>query len=217
MHKLSAKEIWKDAWSSPYIRRRLILISVLTPIFFWALPHFFNYIETRNGVRLNDWLLAQIPPHNVSGAIFVLIWGMIGLTLYRSVRSPSIFITYCFTLAMVTVARVLCIFLVPLSPPAGLIPLSDPLTGIFYGGAPITKDLFFSGHIAMLSVIYFSLKRKTDKLIGLLAVIALAILLAVQHIHYTIDILTAPVVVYMLYLVTRAFIFKDENGHEEKV
>jgi hypothetical protein len=209
MSQPSAKEIWKEAWSSPAMRSRLILIFIMLPIFFTALPHFFNYIETRNGVRLNDWVLAQIPPHNVSGLIFVVIWGMIILTLYRSVRSPTIFITYCLTLAQVTVARTICIFLVPLSPPKGLIPLIDPLTGLFYGGAPVTKDLFFSGHIAMLAIIFFSLKKRNDKIIGLAAVIILAILLAIQHIHYTVDILTAPLIVYVFYRITCGVWFRE--------
>ena len=208
----SIKDVWKEAWESPVKRGQLIIITILIGAFGIGLPYFFNYIEKRNGIVLNDWVLAHIPAHNVSVLIFTVIWGMILLILYRSLYSPSIFITYCFTLALVTVARVICISLVPLEPPIGLISLSDPVTGIFYGESNITKDLFFSGHMATLSVIYFCLEKRTDKLIGLVAVIVLAISLAVQHIHYTIDILTAPVVVYMLYLVTRAFIFKDMNG-----
>jgi hypothetical protein len=205
----SAKDIWKKTWNSPGKRQRLIIIIVLIPVFFAALPYFFNYIEKRNGVLLHDWVLAKIPPHNVSVVIFAIIWSMILLTLYRSLYSPSIFITYCFTLALVTIARITCISLVPLTPPAGLIPLTDPISGIFYGEATITKDLFFSGHTATLATIFFCLERKTDKLIAFAAMIALAILLVIQHIHYTIDILTAPVVVYVLYRVTCRFLFKE--------
>src|SRR6185437_12239011 len=199
---MSIKEIWKKTWSVPAKRKQLIAIAVLIPVFFSALPFFFNYVEKRRGVMLNDLILAQIPPHNVSVLIFAFIWGMIILMLYRALFNPSIFITYCVALAFVTTARVICIALVPLAPPAGLIPLSDPLTGIFYGEASITKDLFFSGHTALLTLVYLCLERKTDKLLALVSVISVAILLAVQHIHYSIDILAAPVIVFVLHRFT---------------
>jgi hypothetical protein len=211
MPNTSIKEAWKKAWGLPVTRWRLITIVILIPVFLFTLPYFFNYIEKRNGVVLNDWLLAQIPPHNVSIIIFSIIWGMILLILYRSLREPSILITYCFTLAFVTVARVTCISLVPLSPPIGFIPLTDPLSGVFYGEANITHDLFFSGHTATLMTIFLCLKGKTDRLIGLLAVVAIGILLVVQHIHYTIDILAAPVIVYMIYSLTNRFFFKKKR------
>jgi hypothetical protein len=131
---------------------------------------------------------------------------MIFLILYRSLYSPSIFITYCFTLAVVTIARVTCITLVPLEPPAGLIRLTDPLTGIFYGNTQIVKDLFFSGHIATLSIIFFSLERKTDKWICAIGTFILAILLLIQHIHYTIDVLASPLITYLGYLAVRGFL-----------
>jgi hypothetical protein len=210
MPEPSIKDVWKEAWDSPVKRRQLIIVVLFITISGIALPYFFNYIEKRNGIVLNDWVLAQIPSYNVSVLIFAVIWGMILLVLYRSLYKPSIFIIYAYTLALVTVARVICISLVPLAPPVGLIRLSDPLSGIFYGEASITKDLFFSGHMATLSVIFFCLEKKTDKLIGLFAVIILAILLVIQHIHYTIDILAAPVIVYAVYSITSRFILLKE-------
>jgi hypothetical protein len=114
-------------------------------------------------------------------------------------------------LAFVTVARVTCIALVPLSPPIGFIPLTDPLSGAFYGEANITKDLFFSGHTATLMTIFLCLRGKIDRLIGLLAVVTIAILLLIQHIHYTIDILAAPVIVYLVYSLTKRFFFKNKR------
>jgi len=177
----------------------------------FILPVFFGYIEKRKGVLLDDWVLDQIPPHNVSVLIFSIIWGMILFALIRAIYNPSIYITYCWSLIFVVIARFICITLVPLDPPAGLIPLTDPLTGIFYGHAVITKDLFFSGHTAILTLIVLCLKRKTDKLIGSLAVILVAFLLLVQHIHYTIDILAAPVIVYAIYHATIHFLYKTKS------
>ena len=124
------------------------------------------------------------------------------LIIYRAVYNPQIYINYCWTLVLVCIVRIITISLIPLDPPAGLITLTDPLTGIFYGESLITKDLFFSGHTATLTLIFLCLEKRSDKLLGFLAIIVVAVLLLVQHIHYTMDILAAPVFVYACYRLT---------------
>jgi PAP2 superfamily C-terminal len=203
---------WKDTWGSPYKRRQIIFGSVIMLLIVFMLPLFFNHIEKRKGTLLNDWLLAQIPPHNVSVLIFAVIWGMILLILYRAIYHPSIYINYCWALILVSLARLTCISLVPLSPPQGLIPLTDPITGIFYGESNITKDLFFSGHVATLTLIFLCLEIKSDKIIAFFAIIVVAVLLEVQHIHYSIDILAAPVITYLCFLVTRYFLHTKQRA-----
>ncbi|MDF2433986.1 MAG: hypothetical protein JWP44_3617, partial [Mucilaginibacter sp.] len=86
---------------------------------------------------------------------------------------------------------------------------TDPLTGVFYGEANITKDLFFSGHTATLTLIMLCLEKRTDKIIAFFAVVTVAVLLLVQHIHYSIDILAAPVITYLCYCFIRYFL-KDK-------
>lgn len=196
---LSIKESWKQAINSTPNRMKLIIGSLLLFTILVMMPQFFNKIEKRNGVVLHDWVLAQIPPHNVSVAIFIIIWGMGLIILYRALYKPQIYILYVWALIVVSLVRMATISFVALNPPIGLIPLTDPLTGIFYGESMITKDLFFSGHIATLTLIYLCLDKRQDKIIGLCAIIVVACLLAVQHIHYTIDILASPIVTYTCY------------------
>ena len=160
------------------------------------MPPFFNLIQKRSGPVLNDWVLAAIAPHNVSVAIFTVIWGVGFYALWRAIEKPTIYIVYLWTFIFVTILRMLAISFIPLDPPKGLIVLTDPLTGIFYGQSTITKDLFFSGHTSILFMIFLCLERKTDKMIGLAATIIVACLLLVQHVHYTIDIIAAPIIIY---------------------
>ena len=181
----------------------MIIGTVIMAAIIYILPLFFAHIQKRKGAVLNDWLLARIPPHNVSVFIFAIIWGMALLILIRAINSPSIYITYCWTLIFVCLVRFVTLSVVALDPPAGMVPLVDPLNSALYRNAAITKDLFFSGHTATMVQIWLCLQKRTDKMIALIAAFAVACLLLVQHIHYTIDVLAAPVVVYPCYRLSR--------------
>jgi hypothetical protein len=196
---LILKRNWRQTWNSSLQRAQMILGSVLILIIISILPTFFNLIEKRNGTVLNDQILAAIPTHNVSWAIFTILWSMGLYALFRAIQKPSIYITYVWGLIFVLIVRVLTISLIPLNPPAGLIVLNDPITGLFYGESTITKDLFFSGHTSTLYLIFLCLEKKRDKILAFIATISVAFLLIVQHVHYTIDIIAAPLIVYPLY------------------
>ncbi len=92
------------------------------------------------------------------------------------------------------------IYLVALDPPDGLIKLIDPLTSLTYGGRGIfmTKDLFFSGHTSNLFMFYLCLQKRRDKLFVLLGCIIVAVLVLVQHVHYSIDVIAAFIITWFL-------------------
>ncbi|HWZ03405.1 MAG TPA: phosphatase PAP2-related protein [Mucilaginibacter sp.] len=199
----SPKDNWKATWNSRSKRYQMIIGTVTMLAIVFTLPHFFGYIQKRKGAVLNDWLLARLPPHNVSVFIFGLIWGMALLIIIRTIKNPSIYITFCWTYIFIYIVRFVTLSLVALDPPQGMILLVDPINSAFYHNAVITKDLFFSGHTATMVTIFLCLEKRTDKIIALIAAFAVACLLLVQHVHYTIDVLAAPVVVYTCYRLTR--------------
>ena len=195
-------------WNSRYKRHQMIICTVIILGIVFILPVFFGYIQKRKGAVLNDWLLAHIPPHNVSVLIFSLIWGMVLLIVIRTIKSPSIYISFCWTFIFIYIVRFVTLSVVALDPPPGMVSLVDPLSSVFFGTAAITKDLFFSGHTATMVLIFLCLERRTDRIIALIAAFAVACLLLVQHVHYTIDVLAAPVVVYPCYRLTRYLFYK---------
>ena len=103
----------------------------------------------------------------------------------------------------------LTISLFPLDPPPGLIHIKDPITSLCYGGSQVfmTKDLFFSGHTANLFVIYLVLHKKRDRQFALIAAITVAILVLVQHVHYTIDVIAAIIIPYCLFRLAKRLTF----------
>lgn len=205
----TVKNIWKETWGLAYRRQQIVIGTIIMMSVVFTMPLFFGHIEKREGTLIKDPVLAAIPPHDVSVFIFAIIWGMILLCAIRAAYRPSIYITYCWALIPITLLRFICISIVPLEPPIGLQPLIDPLTAVFYGHAAIIKDLFFSGHIATLTLIFLCLEKRNDKIIGFIATVIVAFLLLVQHIHYTIDILAAPGIVFICYRITRRFLEKE--------
>lgn len=190
---------WQTAWQSPVFRWKFILGVIAVVTLLLAFPYFFQTIEQHSGPVLNDWVLNQLPPHDVSIPIFLVIWATALLLLIRARRSPAIFMMFVYGYIIVSLSRMLSINLVPLNPPVGLIPLIDPISNTFYGKSYITKDLFYSGHTSSIFLMFLCLRRWCDRLFALLGSLLVGGLLLVQHVHYTIDVLGAFVFTYPLY------------------
>lgn len=209
---LSQNPSWAKAWKIPSFKRKLWIGLVILAAIFTALPFFFQFIETRNGYFFADLVLQWLPAHNMSFAVFFLIWSCCLILIIRIYRDPMILLVTLWAYNGVTLLRMACIGLISLNPPSGLIPLADPITNQFYGAHYITHDLFFSGHTTTVFLIFLSLKKKTDRLYALLSSIILGFLLLVQHVHYTIDVLAAPIFTYAVFRLTLLFTKKEKEA-----
>lgn len=194
---------WSAAWQTTHLRRAIKIGVVVFVGLLLSWGPFCQYIETRRGTVLNDWLLNRLPAHDVSLPIFLIIWSVGGLTIWRLLRDADLFSRLIWAYTLIFISRMLTITLVPLDPPRGLIELADPLSNVFYGsGAPfITKDLFYSGHTSILVLMALCLKNSSEKRLAMLGAAAVGGLLLVQHVHYTIDVLAAPFFSFAAYLV----------------
>lgn len=203
---LRVKKNWTKAWQLPSFRRKFITgLLVLTAILIYF-PFFFNSIENRNGRVIPDFILDWISPRDVSIPVFLLIWASGLLLIFRVSKDPGLMLLVLWGYNMVTLLRMSCIGLISLDPPPGLIPLADPLTNLFYGSRYITHDLFFSGHTATVCLICYCLKGRAEKYFTGIATGAIGMLLLVQHVHYTVDVLAAPLLTYIAYRCARLFV-----------
>jgi hypothetical protein len=201
---VSQKEsAWRLALSQSHFRKKAVLGLVLNILVLILFPFFFQHIEKRDGIQLRDIILDNIPAVNVSVFIFIIIWSTALLTLIRAIQQPEIFITFLFSFFILSLCRMAAISLVPLNAPQGLIPLVDPLSNTFYGGSFVTKDLFYSGHVSTQFLIFLCLKKKRDKNLTVISTISIAILVLLQHVHYTIDVLAAPLFAYFCFILGR--------------
>ncbi|NQV76513.1 MAG: phosphatase PAP2 family protein [Bacteroidetes bacterium] len=192
--------VWKINWQSSDYRKKLIIGLILISFILLSLPYFFQAIEKRNGISFNDYLLSWLPAYDLSIYIFTVIWSMTLFTLSRFKQDPNIFLTFLWGFILINLSRFVSIGLIPLNAPADLIPIHDPISNHFYGPKFITKDLFFSGHTAAMFLMFLCLKKRTDKILALLATIIIGISVLIQHVHYTIDVIMAPVITYFLWI-----------------
>ncbi len=193
---------WRNAWKYREFRIKAISsLAFFTVTAVFAKP-FFMYIESRNGSQLNDFLLDKIPPVNFSGTIFILIYFTMLVNILYLLKEPFSFIKYFQIYLIVISARLLCNFLFPLEPPLGIISLDDPLV---YGKESITKDLFFSGHVSTLFLLFMASKNIFLRCFNLLTTLLVAALILVQHVHYTIDVVAAPIVVWLVFFLVEKY------------
>lgn len=182
-----------DTLKDETFKIKLYIGIALLLMVFISFPFFFQYIELREGKVLNDLVLNQLSARDVSVPIFTIIWSMTILFFIRSVQSPGLFLTFMYGFILLSLSRFITIYLIPLNPPNELIPLVDPISNSFYGKSYVTKDLFYSGHTATQCLFFLCFRRKLDRLIALFCSIAIGFLVLVQHVHYTIDVIAAPV------------------------
>ena len=183
----------------------MISTLVILIIVILSLPSFFSYIEERKGAYLHDLILQHIPAADVSLFTFLIIWSTSGLVIVRCIQRPSFALLMLMSFTLLCLARMASITMVPLDPPDGLIKLNDPLTSLIYGGKDkfITKDLFFSGHTSNMFLMYLCLEKRSDKILALMASILVAILVLIQHVHYTIDVLFAFIFTYLVFRISK--------------
>jgi len=200
---------WTEAWQLKSFRNKTFVALALVAIILLLLPSFFAFIEKREGMVLQDFVLDAIPAKDVSIPTFVVIWSVVLLVFYRIYQSPRLFLVFAYGFILMCLARMLTISLLPLNPPAGIITLKDPIANIAYGGNGIfiTKDLFYSGHTGNMFLFFLCLQHKWDKIIALAASFIVGILVMVQHIHYSIDVIAAFIFTYFIYLGAKKLAF----------
>lgn len=155
---------------------------------------YFQWIQLREGIQWNDPLLNALPSLNVSYPIFGIIYLSVIYLLYRLLQDPKRFLWFAWAFNLETLFRFASIYFVALNPPMGLVDLHDPLAEIFIYGEnmAITKDLFFSGHTATMVFVCFFLPSPSERKVAIGLSLILVTLLLIQHVHYSLDVLAAP-------------------------
>ncbi|MDO7845115.1 phosphatase PAP2-related protein [Hymenobacter sp. M29] len=194
-------ERWPAAWARPGFRLRLGLVLLLLLGLLPVVPGFYHFIQARPGQRLADPLLALLPVHDVSVPTFALIYGAIAGTLVYLLPRPQRLLQALWAYYFLQLLRMLTLWLLPLEPPTTLVLLHDPVMDRIFEVTtqPIVRDLFFSGHTAtMVLLTLVGRGQRWRWVLGLMSV-AVGLLVLVQRVHYSYDVLAAPLFAWLAY------------------
>ncbi len=159
------------------------------------------FVEMRRGIHLEDKILQLFPPNDYSLPIFILLYSSIATVVVSHIHKPRVIMRLIEMHLLIAVTRQITILLIALEPPSGLIVLRDIfLENTFYpNSTPLTKDLFFSGHVASLWLYYLITKNPTLKLLHLAGVILMAFMILSMRVHYSYDVYGAILFTTILY------------------
>lgn len=205
---------WKIAIANSRFRNRFIISILILFIILTSFALFLAYMESRQGHAFYDPILHFLKPRDVSYFIFFTTYSAAIVALVYAFNSPYKFLHLIQMYSSLTLIRIATIFFVPLEPPIEHIALHDEfLTNSFYAGSQNLKDLFFSGHAATLFLFYFFTDHKFLKYVFLLAAITVSIGVLVQHVHYSYDVIAAPIFAYIAFKVITKF---SKHYHKEE-
>lgn len=175
--------------------------------------------ERRAAPRLPDLVLDHVPyvelvaRHNYH--LWVLLYVPIALLLWR--RDRAEFLRFLWLGGLVSLARAVCVPLTGLGPPHGAdvnvgasaetlwsawLAIVNPFTALTGDAAHValTKDLFFSGHVASTFLLWLACRRQ--RVLGVCALAAHLVVVAsvfFAHLHYTIDVVGAYAITFALW------------------
>jgi len=203
----TATQAWKGAMNNRQFRLQFIITLLVLSTFTFIFKHFFDYIESRTGTQLGDFLLDNIPAYNVSWGVFFILYSAIVIGMYTHRAHPKTVLIILQTYIIVTFVRMVTITLLPLEPPVGYLPLREPVVQFFTnGGKIISKDLFFSGHVSTVLSVYLGTHLPKTKSVLFVCVVAMCVLLLVQHVHYTVDVIAALPATWLVYKFCKKFL-----------
>lgn len=184
--------VWSEALQYKSFRIQLISSGILLLVCAVIAPTVFQYVQQRQGIAINDYLLNLLPATNLSFIIFIILYLHILTGVVALLHFPYLFLIALQGYVLVTILRFITILLVPLEPPQNIIVLTDPFVERFFYQQTITKDLFFSGHTSILVLLGLVAPSKGLSIFLFIGALSIGCLLLLQHAHYTIDVVAAP-------------------------
>ncbi len=194
-------EVWSQAWRSRSFRNQLVLSLLLLV---GAAMHQFHYLrvwQLRPGIQINDLILNLFTPLDFSVPIFILEYSTMLMVFIFVLTNPNRLVKGFQMFALIFFARTLSVYMVPLDAPGDMIPLNDPMASLLLhtNEVFVCKDLFFSGHVSAITLLMLITENKYLKAYGFMSAVVVSVLIMWQHVHYSSDVIVAPMVSYAAY------------------
>jgi len=180
---------------------KLLLVPGLFFVYSALTQNLGEYVEARKGILLHDVLLEWFPSFDFSVWVFLCLYGSLSLVVLTHLNDPKTIWRIIEMHFLIAVVRQVCILLIALEPPTGLIILRDVFleNTVYPRQSPLTKDLFFSGHVASVYLYYLVAKVRWVKKNMVISVIAMVFMILSMRVHYTYDVCGAFLFTFLLY------------------
>ncbi|MBK7689626.1 MAG: hypothetical protein IPK62_05930 [Bacteroidetes bacterium] len=192
---------WKAAFSDKLFAIKVLLLPGFFVLYSAVTQKLGIYIELRKGVQINDSILNFIPQYDFSIAIFCLLYTSLLLAIITHLHQPKIIYRIVEMHLLVAIIRQICIFCVALDPPAGIIILRDVFleNTVYPRFSPLTKDLFFSGHVASIWLYFLCVQHKLVKRYLIFATLLMSFMILSMRVHYSFDVYGAVLITTCIY------------------
>jgi hypothetical protein len=193
------EESWKYCLSQKAFRWEAVASLSLLGVMTTAFSRFLTWAEQRPGYTMYDPILASFDPIETSIFIFVLTYGSVFTIILIHRNRPRILVQMMQLYFLLLVIRTVCIYMLPLYAPDTIIVLNDPILDNYVYQVHNIRDLFFSGHTAVVFLFALTLESRSLKRLFMIVAVVLGILLLAQHVHFTLDVVVAPFIAWFIY------------------
>lgn len=191
---------WKDYFAVEGNKSFFIYSFAIVVALMLASAKFLAYNADQPGMVIYDPIIPHLQPIDFSLPIFILEYICVILIVFHVADKPQNFVRAIWCVAAIFWLRSFTITLIPLSPPEGMILLKDPFVQFFFGEETVViNDLFFSGHVSLLTLFFLASESKWLKVFLGMAIFAVGLMLIWQRVHYTTDVVFAPLFTYAVF------------------
>jgi hypothetical protein len=187
---------WKARWRNAGFRFQAPTTVLLLVVVLALFSRFLEWVELRPGVVLSDPVLDVLHPRDFTWPIFAIIYGGVVVGVGALLPDPRRLMMALQAYILMVCIRFAAMFVTPLDPPPGLVPLVDPFVQFFGSGTAPTKDLFFSGHTSTLTLLALTARTRWLRRVFSVGVVLVAAMIVWQHVHYVADVLVAPFIAF---------------------
>jgi membrane-associated phospholipid phosphatase len=197
-------------FSAKTVLSSLIFVILCAVIF----TQFLAWNESRannHGFVFDDPVYGVLPLKDLSMWIFTLTYGAIILYAILNRQEHYFFSRAVISYSFILLFRIPSMLILPLKVHPDLIFLQDPFLNDIVYPSKIVNDLFFSGHVALVSALAILSKIKWP-FIAIAFLLALSLL--VQRVHYSIDILASVPFAWLSVRISQSLLLKYSKAQK---
>lgn len=155
---------------------------------------FLAWNEAREGLHFDDPVFRWYKAKDYSWAIMLPLYAAILFFVIYFRKQPLVLTRLVTAYALAIAFRMVTLYILPFYADEDAVKLFDPILNNFvYPNNYVTRDLFYSGHAALMLLMMWNMPKGRIRMIYLFITIIVSVFLVLQKVHFSIDILAAPI------------------------